>query len=108
MRDTKGKPIEDATVILYRWEGTTLGFDKVPDGSAVMSPANRDNSDLTDEQGHFGWDVTAGDYKVRAQKAGCHKPGSPSVAYVETATMTIPPPVTDIELILQCPKRKPR
>jgi hypothetical protein len=39
-------------------------------------------------------------YRVRAQKAGCHAPGSP-VAYVETATMTIPPAVTDIDLVLE-------
>ena len=100
--DTTGSPLPGATVILYRYEGPTLGYRQVADGSAVMSPANRTNPDLTDAVGHFGWDVIAGNYVVRAQKAGCHAPGAPSVPYVETATMTIPPPVTDIVLTLDC------
>lgn len=101
VHNTRGRPIAGATVTLYRHEGATLGFQQVPDGSAVMSPANRRNTDLTDAAGHFGWDVLAGVYKVRAEKAGCHAPGS-AVPYVETAALTIPPPVIDIDLILQC------
>jgi len=100
--DTDGNPIVGATVTLYRYEGAMLGYVPVPDGSAVMSPANRTNPDVTDAVGHFGWDVTAGFYVVRASKAGCHSPDDPTVDYVQTATMTIPPPVTDIVLTLDC------
>ncbi|MDP1806637.1 MAG: hypothetical protein Q8K72_15780, partial [Acidimicrobiales bacterium] len=75
----------------------------VPDGSAIMSPSNRKNPDVTDAFGHFGWDVIAGYYTVRATKAGCHNPANPGQAFVETAVMTIPPPVTDLDLVLECP-----
>jgi hypothetical protein len=105
VHDTTGKPIPAAIVTLYRYEGATLGFQQLPNGSAVMSPSNRRNSDLTDANGHFQWDVTAGQYKVRAQKSGCHAPGS-AVAYVETAILTIPPPVTNIDLFLECERKQ--
>jgi hypothetical protein len=103
VRDQDGKPIPGATVILYRYEGLVLDYIPVSDGSAAMSPANRTNPDLTDAAGHFGWDVIAGNYKVRAQKSGCHAPGS-ATPYVESANLTIPPPVTDLDLRLECDK----
>jgi hypothetical protein len=103
IRTTDGVGIPDATVILFRSDFPDGPFTQVPDGSDIMSPSNRQNPDLTDAIGHFGWDVIAGYYKVRAQKAGCHAPGDPNQAFVETVVYEIPPPVTDVDLRLQCP-----
>ena len=96
VRDSHGAPISGATVTLLRSDAATGPFSVVPDGSAVMSPGNRHNPDMTDAQGHFGWDVLAGFYKVRAQHAGCN-------GLVETGVLQIPPPVTDLVLTLDCP-----
>ncbi len=93
-----GAPIVGATVTLFRLNTTSGLYEVVPDGSLIMSPANRTNPDLTDAAGHFGWDVIAGLYKVRAQKAGCTGPGGS--AFVETIALTIPPPVLDLDLRL--------
>ena len=102
VEDTAGHPIADATVTLLR-SGTADGpFVAVEDGSAVMALSNRNNPATTDANGHFGWDVIPGFYKVRAQKEGCHAPGDASTASVETAVLTIPPPVTDLVLTLEC------
>jgi hypothetical protein len=68
----------------------------------MMSPSNRSNPDTTNTNGQFGWDVVAGFYKVRAEKAGCFSPTDPTQAFVESTILTIPPPVTDLELILKC------
>lgn len=102
VRTVGGDPIAGATVTLYRSDSAAGPFDQVPDGSGLMSVANRTNPDLTDVAGHFGWDVVAGFYKVRAQKDGCASPTDASLPYVETAVLTIPPPVTDLDLRLDC------
>ena len=60
-----------------------------------MSPGNRNNPDETDSNGHFGWDVIAGYYKVTATAPGCSS--------VTTAAMNIPPPVTNLNIQLNCP-----
>ncbi|HEX9988648.1 MAG TPA: S-layer homology domain-containing protein [Chloroflexia bacterium] len=91
-----------ATVTLYRSDDPAGPFDVVPDGSALMSPSNRKNADITHLSGHFGWDVVPGFYKVRANKAGCTKPGDPGQPYVDSYIMEIPPPVTDLDLRLDC------
>lgn len=67
-----------------------------------MSPTNRNNPSLTNVQGLFGWDVITGYYKVRAEKAGCRSPNNGPLNYVETEVLQIPPPVTDISLVLDC------
>jgi hypothetical protein len=98
-----GTPVEGATVTLFRSDSGGDGtFVQVPDQDGIMSPGNRDNPDLTDATGHFGWDVVAGFYKVRAAKAGCHKPGDATTPFVETIVYEIPPPVLDIDLRLDC------
>lgn len=102
VEDTAGHPITGATVTLLRSSTADGPFAAVQDGSAVMSVSNRHNSDTTDSNGRFGWDVIPGFYKVRAMKAGCHAPGDPDSASVETAVLTIPPPVTDLLLVLDC------
>lgn len=101
VRTVDGAPLTGATVTLLRADAAGGPFSVVPDGSAVMSPSNRRNPDASEDDGHFGWDVIAGFYKVRAQKAGCHAPGAGDPV-VETAVMTIPPPVTNLDIRLQC------
>lgn len=103
VKTTGGAPIPGATVTLYRSDSSAGPFDVVPDGSAVMSPSNRTNPDMTDAEGFFHWDVIAGYYKVRAQKQGCHAPGNAAQAFVETSVLTIPPPALNLELTLECP-----
>jgi hypothetical protein len=100
VRTLGGAPIAGATVTLYRSDDPGGPFVPVPDGSAIMSPANQHNPDTTDATGHFGWDVLSGFYVVRAQKDGCTGPGG--APYVESAVMSIPPPVTDLDLRLDC------
>ena len=101
VRTVDGAPLTGATVTLLRSDAAGGPFSVVPDGSAVMSPSNRRNPDASEGDGHFGWDVIAGFYKVRAEKAGCHAPGAGDPT-VETAVMTIPPPVTNLDIRLQC------
>ncbi|HEX5980267.1 MAG TPA: nidogen-like domain-containing protein [Thermoleophilaceae bacterium] len=102
VRDSTGAPIADATVELFRSASPTGPFVPVPDGSAVMSPSNRTNPDLTDADGHFGWDVVAGYYEVRASKDGCVSDADRSQTVAETHVMTIPPPVTNLDIRLYC------
>jgi hypothetical protein len=101
VRDTFGDPVAGATVTLYRSVDPEGPFVVVSDGSAIMSPANRTNPDLTGAGGLFGWDVVAGYYKVGAAKDGCTAPGG-SPAFVESAVLTIPPSVIDLALQLDC------
>lgn len=101
VRTVDGAPLTGATVTLLRADAAGGPFSVVPDGSAVMSPSNRRNPDASEDDGHFGWDVIAGFYKVRAEKPGCHAPGAGDPV-VETAVMTIPPPVTNLDIRLQC------
>lgn len=103
VQDTHGNPVPGATVTLLTADSPSGTFTPVPDGSAIMSPGNRSNPSLTGATGTFGWDVLAGFYKVRAAKDGCNAPGNPSTLYVESAVLTIPPPVTGLVLTLDCP-----
>jgi hypothetical protein len=104
IKDTGGEPVSGATVTLFHSDSPDGPFIEVPDGSVLMSPSNRSNPDITDASGQFGWDVVAGFYKVRAEKTGCFSPTDPTQSYVESAILTIPPPVTGLELVLQCPQ----
>jgi len=101
VKNVDGTPIAGATVTLLRAATVSGSFSAVPNGSAIMSPANRHNPDTTDSVGHFGWDVSAGFYRVRAEKSGCTAPGGAG-ASVESATFEVPPPVTGIDLRLEC------
>lgn len=103
VRNVDGTPIVGATVTLYRADLFAGPFQMVTDGSAIMSPTNRHNPDLTDTAGHFGWDVIAGYYKVRAEKDGCYSVANPAQSYAESAVLTIPPAVFDLDLRLNCP-----
>ncbi len=87
-------PLAGATVTLGQGSSTSGPFTAVPNGSTVMSPANRVNPDLTDQQGEFGWDVLSGNYDVTAQASGCTTSSTPGFA--------VPPPVTNLSLTLNC------
>lgn len=99
--DQTGAPLAGATVTLLRADQAGGPFEVVPDGSALLSPANRRNPDRSRADGRFGWDVLAGFYVVRAERAGCTAPGGGTV--VETPVLPVPPPVTDLVLQLVCP-----
>ena len=104
--DQLGHAIPHATVTLYRstdGSGDAGTFGPVAGGSALMSPANRVNPDMTDASGHFGWDVSPGYYFVRAASPGCTAPGLPAQPYRDSATYHIvATPVTDVTIVLQC------
>lgn len=106
VRTVEGDPIVGSRVTLYRSDTPGGPFTVVPNQSPIMSPANRTNPDYTDGEGRFGWDVIAGYYKVRAEKPGCTSPTSGSQAYNESAVLTIPPPVTDLDIRLACPSQQ--
>ncbi|MGH3873531.1 MAG: Ig-like domain repeat protein [Pseudonocardiaceae bacterium] len=98
--DPTGAPISGATVTLLRSDASTGPFEAVPDGSAVMSPSNRTNPFVTGPDGIFHWDVIAGFYQVKASKQGCL--GDDGSDTTTTVVYEIPPPVTDLRLVLDC------
>lgn len=100
--DTLGHPLPGATVTLLRSDTSDGPFEVVADGGSEMSPANRVNPDVTAGDGSFGWDVIAGFYKVRAEKAGCTSAADSKIAFAETGVLEIPPPVTNLSLTLDC------
>ena len=90
--DQNDAPIAGATVtLLQQVDGS---YSVVPNGSAVMSPANRNNPDTTNGAGQFGWDTVAGSYEVKAAAPGC--------STRTTDPFTIPPPVTGMVIQLTC------
>ena len=95
----KGVPIEKAKVVLERSETAGGPFTAPPDGDAVMSVTNRRNPDSTDIDGHFGWDVFPGYYRVRATHKSCK-------GTALTKSFPVPPPVTNLRLVLDCPHLK--
>jgi hypothetical protein len=107
VRTTSGAPLAGAMVTLLRAENAEAVFEQVPEGSSLMSPANRHNPSTTDSLGQFGWDVLAGFYKVRAEATGCAAPGAPAQPFVESGVLTIPPPATEIDLRLLCESTPP-
>lgn len=100
--DQNGAPIAGATVTLLSASSQAGPFTPVPNGSAVMSPANRINPSATNGQGLFGWDVAAGYYEVSASEPGCSAPGNPSQTTVTSSVLTIPPPATGLTLTMNC------
>jgi hypothetical protein len=102
VKTTGGVVLPGATITLFRSDSSSGPFTQVANGSGLMSPANQSNPDVTNADGRFGWDVIAGYYKVRAEKAGCVSPFNPAQAFVETSVMLIPPPATNLQLVLNC------
>jgi len=87
-------PIPEATVTLQRLDGATWAtvnpFATNPDASPQIAP--QVNPELTDDTGHYAWDVIAGTYRVVVEKTGYASRTSPQV--------TVPPPVLDLNLAL--------
>ncbi len=100
VKNTKGEAIANATMTLYQLVSGV--YTPVPNGSAIMSPYNRRNPDLSGDMGTFGWNVQPGTYKVRAEKSGCHLPGNPNQTFVESSPLVIGPEVTNLNLVLEC------
>ena len=87
-------PLWEATATLLSSATKEGTYTAVPNGSTVMSPANRVNPDKTRENGAFGWDVIEGWYKVEATKAGC--------GTATTEALFVPPPKENLEIVLHC------
>lgn len=106
--DTHGNPLTGVTMTLLQSSAQNGAYTAVPNGSDVMSPANRNNPDVTDATGHYGWDVVSGWYKVTAAMADCYAPNSYNASsnsvtsVVTSAAQQIPPAVTDLNLTLNC------
>ncbi|MFA6576245.1 MAG: carboxypeptidase-like regulatory domain-containing protein, partial [Nocardioides sp.] len=93
--DQWGRPIAGAGATLLRSESFDGEFAVVPNGSSLMSPSNRTNPDVTNADGYFRWDVTAGWYKVEVDASGCDS--------ATTAAMQVPPEKIDLVVKVNCP-----
>ena len=87
--------IPEATVTLQRLDDSTWTdvnpYETTGDPpSPTISP--QVNPQLSDVDGHYGWDVIAGTYRVVVEKDGYVTQTSQSV--------TVPPPVTDLDIAL--------
>ncbi len=100
--DQEGDPVEGAVVTLESSDSTEGPWTAVPDGSAVMSPANRTNPTTTGADGAYGWDVVGGYYRLSVSAEGCTAPGGGDV--LRSDALTIPPPVIGLDLVLDCPR----
>jgi hypothetical protein len=100
--DLQDSPVEGANVTLFRSDFAEGPFEVVAVGSAIMSPANRQNPMVTGPDGLFGWDTIAGYYVVRAEAPGCVDPMNEDITYVETPVLPVPPPQLGLELVLDC------
>lgn len=98
--DTDGKPIDGAKVVLQHSDSADGPFTDVPDGSDVMSPANRVNPWTTGPDGTFKWDVVAGYYRLQVSAPGYQVPGTDD-AVLTTEVWRIPPEVVGLELVLE-------
>ena len=101
VRTTAGEPVVGATVTLLRSEAGGP-FVAVANGSALLSPDNRRNPDTTGVDGRFGWDVVAGTYQVRAERAGCVSPSDPTQPFVLSPVLVVPPAAVNVDLRLSC------
>ena len=87
--------IVEATVTLQRMDGSAWAdvnaYETAGDPpSPTINP--QVNPQLTDPDGHYGWDVIAGTYRVVVEKEG--------YATQTSAAVTVPPPVTDLDIQL--------
>jgi hypothetical protein len=89
---TNGIPIPGATVVLEHESGGVF----VPVDPALASPRidPEINPQLTSLNGRYSWDVDPGTYRVMVSKDGCASVSSPAVS--------VPPPVTDLDVQLAC------
>ncbi|MCU1454773.1 MAG: hypothetical protein JWN46_2919 [Acidimicrobiales bacterium] len=103
--DTNGNPVSGATVTIFRSDTPTGPLTPVPAESVLLEPAV--NPETTVGDGIFHWDVYAGYYQVRAEKAGCTVPGHPNQTVATTAVLPVPPPQVGLVLTLACPGSPP-
>ena len=94
-----GDPVPGASVTLQQSPSGNPPFTPVPAGSAVMSPGNRTNPQITDAAGSYGWDVLPGFYDLAVTAPGCTPLTSDPVH--------VPPPVTGLTLTLTCSAAAP-
>ena len=87
--------IEGATVRLLIKNTATNEFDEMDPTTHAGMFSPEVNPQVTGEDGRYAWDVVAGDYKVIVSKPGC--------STEESIVVTIPPPVTDLDVGLTCP-----
>ena len=92
--DQFGQPLDAVRTVLMRADSAAGPFTAVPDGSALMSPSNRVNPDVTGIDGVFQWDVLAGFYRVDATKVGCLD--------ASTAELQVPPERLDLLVKMTC------
>lgn len=102
------QPVAGATVTLLRSDTAQGTFVQVPGGSAIMSLSNRNNPDLTDANGAYGWDVVPGYYQLEASAPGyvCD-PNFPPQGFTceandtaKSGVFAIPPAVTALTVPL--------
>jgi hypothetical protein len=79
-----GQPIPGATVALLRSDSAGGPFKEVPGSGAT-----------TDSGGHYGWELITGFYRVSASAPGC--------ASRDSQVVEIPPAVSGLDLVLDCP-----
>ena len=89
------QPVPGATVTLFRSDSAVGSFLQVPNGDPLMSPGNRANPDAAGANGEYGWGVISGFYRVHVSAPGC--------APQDSQVIQIPPPVTNLDLALDCP-----
>jgi Bacterial Ig-like domain (group 3) len=94
VQSTTGVPLSGTKVVLSRSKHRSGRFRVVPNGSTIMSPANRRNPDHTDTDGSFGWDVLSGFYRIAASHSGC--------TTASTKALKVPPPALDLVIALHC------
>jgi YVTN family beta-propeller protein len=92
VRSSTGIPLANAKVTLQR-EGPASRFTAPVSGDhSVFDPAI--NPELSDQLGHYGWNVVPGHYRTTVSHAKCKSVVSPTVA--------VPPPVTNLSVQLRC------
>ncbi|GAA2239340.1 hypothetical protein GCM10010401_09720 [Rarobacter faecitabidus] len=93
--DQYGNPVAGATVTVLRAEAADGDFEVIPDGSTLLAPVNRNNPSVTGADGRFHWDVVAGWYKLRVERAGS--------ATITTPAWQVAPERVDLVLELNVP-----
>jgi hypothetical protein len=92
VRSTTGIPLGHAKVTLQR-EGAAHKFSAPATGDhAVFDPAI--NPELSDQLGHYGWNVVPGMYRTTVSHPKCSS--------VVSRTVAVPPPVTNLSVRLRC------
>ena len=98
----RGVPVAGATVTLARSATSGGPLAPVPNGSAIMSPANRRNPSRSNALGQFGWDTIPGYYRIGVAHRGCRAANGRG-RRTRTALFGVPPARSGLVLRLRCP-----